>query len=84
MSTTEEKRFWDGELYKLLIERVVGFRTPRGQFSIAAFSKKMGSTSEGLYKFLRSDHITVDGAKKIIAASGGTITQEDLTKFLFD
>ena len=84
MTTTNEKRFWDGDLYKLIVERVRGFRTPRGQFSIAAFSRAMGMSSEGLYKFLRADSISLAGAKKVIAASNGAITKDELTKFLFD
>lgn len=81
--SSDDPRFWDGDLYKLLVSRIDDCSTPRGQFSIGTFAKKMGATAEGLYKYLRSDRLTLDGAKKIIKASDGRITELDLVKYLF-
>lgn len=81
----ENPPFWERELFKLLDKRITQrqFRAPRGGFSVGAFAAAMGCSSEGLYKFLRSDKISVDGAKKMVLASDGVLTESDLIPFLF-
>ena len=83
--TAENPPFWERALFKLLDTRITAkkFRAPRGGFSVGAYAAAMGCSSEGLYKFLRSDKLSVDGAKKMIDASDGKITEQDLMPFVF-
>jgi hypothetical protein len=80
--TDEAKRFWDGDLYKLLVARITDCNTPRGAFSVAVFAKKMGYSPEGLYKYLRSDTLSIPGAIALLKAAEGSITYGELTPFL--
>lgn len=83
MSEALHRRFWENDLYNLLASRISNCRTGRGLFDVAGYAKRMEMTPEGLYKYLRSDRLTVDGARRIIAASGGKITEQDMLPFVF-
>lgn len=77
------KPFWEGDLYKLLDARIVGFcRAPRGQLSIASLADRMGYSSEGLYKYLRADELTMNGALALFEACDGLVAKEELEKFM--
>jgi hypothetical protein len=75
--------FLGWHLYKLLVVRIIDCNTPRGAFSVAAFAKKIGYSPEGLYKYLRSDSLSVPGARAILKACADTIEYADLVPFMF-
>ena len=80
--SVSDRPFWEGELYKLLSRNVTTCFTPRGQFSVAMFATRMGYSSEGLYKYLRSDRLTMNGAKAVMIAADGLISEEQLAPFM--
>lgn len=72
--------FLDGELYKLLLAKFPQYVVQ--QLSIHKLAEDMDMSSEGVYKWVRVDRLTVAGARKLIAASKGGLTFEDLAPFV--
>lgn len=69
------------DLYRLLADRFAEFRTKQGLFDVPGFAAAINMSAEGAYKWLRSDKLSPEGAKKIVALSGdrkNALTLEDL------
>jgi hypothetical protein len=78
--------FYQKKLYKLLDGAFPRLRTVQGLFDVSAFATSIGMTPEGVYKWLRSERMSVDGAHKVIELSkhdsNVEITKEQLFPFV--
>lgn len=72
--------FLDGELYKLLVAKFPQYVVH--QLSIHNLARDMKMSSEGVYKWVRIDRLTVAGARKLITASNSSLSFEDLKTFV--
>lgn len=81
--SVENPPFYRRPLYKLLDTTFTDFRTERGLFDVIKFAKAIEMTAEGVYKWLRADKLSIDGAKRVVALSEGRLKLEDLTAFVF-
>jgi hypothetical protein len=79
---TDALGFYQRPLYKLLDAAFPKIRTSQGLFDVAAFATLIGLSHEGVYKWLRKDRISADGARKVIGAADGRITQEQMFPFV--
>jgi len=77
-----ESTFTFGPLYDLLKGRFPGHRTDTGRFDVPRFATDLGMSNEGIYKWLRANKISPEGAKKVVALSRGRAKIEDFTKFV--
>jgi hypothetical protein len=78
-----ESSFTFGPLYDLLRNRFPEHRTDTGRFDVPRFADDLKMSNEGVYKWLRANKITPDGAKNVVAMSKGRATLEDFHKFVF-
>jgi hypothetical protein len=81
--TTKEDRasFHQQDLYKTLDKAFPQFRTVQQLFDVPAFAAAIGMSAEGVYKWVRANKLSPEGAKKIIDLTKGgvhALTAEDL------
>jgi hypothetical protein len=76
--------FYQKALYKLLDASFPDFRTVQGLFCVKTFAHAIGMTAEGVYKWVRSDRISPEGARKVITLSSGRIQQEQMFPFVMN
>lgn len=86
MTTKQERAaLQEGDLHRLLSARFPDYKTKQGIFDVPAFADSLSMSAEGVYKWLRADKLSPEGAKKIIALQAGRknpLTQEDLFVFV--
>ena len=81
----DDKPFTDKPLYKLLTARFASVRTHQNIFDVRSFSTAIGMSPEGVYKWLRADRLSADGATKILEFArtlDAKLTREDLIVFV--
>jgi hypothetical protein len=85
MPTTNDKPFTELPLYRKLVSSFPTFRTSQQIFDVRGFAEAIEMSPEGVYKWLRADRLSADGARKIMALAKtkkSTLTREDLINFV--
>lgn len=72
-----------GPLYDLLMESFPGHRSRQGVLDVRRLAVDVGRSNEGVYKWLRENEITLDGARRLITLAAGRLTPEKFLPFLF-
>lgn len=85
--TTKQQRqaLQDQDLHAFLNGAFPEFRTKQRVFDVPGFATAIGMSAEGVYKWLRTDRVSPDGARKVIALSKThkrPLKSEDLTKYV--
>lgn len=78
-----ESSFTFGPLYDLLKAKFPDYRTDTGRFDVPRFSTDLNMSHEGVYKWLRKNKISPDGARKVVSLSRGRAEINDFTAFVF-
>jgi hypothetical protein len=80
--TRKNKKAW-GKLYELLHRALPDHSNTHGQLNVCAVATTLGLSTEGVYKWLRVDRITPDGAKAVVRVAEGRVSESDFLPFLF-
>ncbi len=72
-----------GPLYDLLMDRFPKHRSAQGVLDVPKLAKDIKRSHEGVYKWLRENKITVDGAKRLVELSKDRVKYEEFLPFLF-
>ena len=79
----DSRNFYEGDLYKLLEDRLPQHRTRRGLLDIRSLTQKLGYSYQSGYKWLNRGKISPEVAKAIVAEANGRIELEELLPFVF-
>lgn len=81
---TEAPLFYQKPLYRLLDLSFPQFRTKQGLLNVPELAEAIKMSGEGVYKWIRADKLTPDGAKKLAALGkdASTLKIEDLYPFV--
>lgn len=66
MSEAADQPFTEKGLYKLLVRSFPECRTRQHIFDVRKFSDLLTMSPEGVYKWLRADKLSADGASKVL------------------
>lgn len=73
----------EGRLYLLLAKAFPAWRTSIGALDVKRIAEGLGSSREGVYRWLRTDRIPPQRAKQLIVLSDRRLTERDFLPYLF-
>lgn len=83
--TDENRPFTEKPLYKLLAKSFPRFSTRQDMFDVRALAAALTMSAEGVYKWLRADRLSADGAARLLDLAKTEkikLTRGDLATFV--
>lgn len=80
-ASTTRSRLYNAPIYKFLVDNFPDYRWKKDRLDVDAFAKATKMSKEGVYKWLRGNKISVEGAARLRELNPG-IDKRDLVPFL--
>lgn len=78
------RKYYEGKLYALLLDRLKNHVHATGKLDVASLSKALSVSKQWLYLSMTDDKLSRRVAGLLITESKGTIEPKDLAPFLID